>query len=154
MGGERLHSVLETDDFAVFDFEAVVELDRFIGGFLAGANHSAEGSAHAGVTVVFRELHAADDEAGEDFARVIDDEACLCEKKLNDKNGEQKSGVKMRLWWFCSRGRRRLTFGLVHVHRTHVAELNEAGGAEALDAEGAKGAIVTTGADDDGCSDG
>lgn len=71
----RTGSVLETDYLAVVDLEAVVQLNGFVRGFLAGPDHASERSAHARVAVVFRQLHTGYDQAWEHFSRVVDDQA-------------------------------------------------------------------------------
>lgn len=112
--------MLEADDFAILALEGVEELDSLVSGLLTGTNHATERSAHTRVAIVLRELHAGNDEAGENLSGVVDDE----------------------------------TFGLVHIHRTHVTELDQTSGRETLDGKGTEGSVVTASADDDGSGDG
>lgn len=65
--------MLSTNYFTVLDLETIEQLDSLIGSFLTAADHAAEAGAHSGMSVVFGEFHAADDEAWEDFSCVVYD---------------------------------------------------------------------------------
>ena len=77
-------SGLEPYYLSILNLETVVQLDSFVSRLLAGSNHTSERSTHARMTVVLRKLHTADNEAGEDLARVVDDQAYRKQRRKNE----------------------------------------------------------------------